>query len=54
MTVLVDAAAVAGLMAWRRGERGERGVIPQVLTWGCLAMGVLWTVIVVGEVLGGA
>ncbi|HET7760850.1 MAG TPA: hypothetical protein VFL46_00730 [Phycicoccus sp.] len=51
MAVLVDAAAVAGLVAWRGGERG---VIPQVLTWVCLATGVMWTFIVVGEVLGGA
>ena len=51
MTVLVDAAAVVGLVAWRRGERG---VIPQVLMWVCLAMGLMWTFIVVGEVLGGA
>lgn len=51
MTVLVDAAAVAALVAWRRGDRG---VLPQVLLWACLAMGALWTFIVVGEVLGGA
>lgn len=51
MTVLIDAAAVAGLVAWRRGERG---VIAQVLTWVCLVMGVMWTLIVVGETVGGA
>jgi hypothetical protein len=50
MTVLVDAAAVAGVVAWRRGERA---VVPLVLMWGCLAMGVMWTLIVVGTLLGG-
>ena len=50
MTVLVDAAAASGVVAWRRGERG---VVPQVLMWGCLAMGVMWTLIVVGTFIGG-
>ena len=50
MVVLVDAAAVAGVVGWRRGERG---VLAQVLTWVCLPTGVLWTFVVVGTFLAG-
>ena len=50
MVVLVDGAAVCGLVA---RHRGEQGVIAQVLTWLSLGTGVLWTVIVTGTFVGG-
>jgi hypothetical protein len=43
MVLLVDAAAVAGLVA---RHRGERALLAQVVCWGSLVLAVLWTGII--------
>lgn len=49
MVGFVDVAAVAGVVAW---WRGERAAIAQIVLWASVALGALWTVIVVGSFLG--
>lgn len=48
LVLLVDAAAVAGLVARRLGERA---VLGQVVFWGSLVLAVLWTGIIGGSFL---
>lgn len=48
MVILVDAAAVAGVLARRAGERT---VLAQVVMWISIVTGALWTLIVVGTFL---
>ena len=50
MVLLVDAAAVAGLVA---RHRGERALLAQLVCWGSLVLAVLWTGIIGASFLTG-
>lgn len=49
MVLLVDAAAVTGVVAHRAGERH---IVAQVALWVSLPLGALWTLIVAGTFIG--
>lgn len=49
LVLLVDGAAVAGLVG---RHRGERAVLGQVVLWGSVVLAVLWTAVIGGSFLG--